>query len=160
MSLGRRGKSLMFGLTLLGMIGAATLPAAKAAEIHALDVTVHETLPPSGGKVVRGRFDGCAAVVVRTIRSGGSTWGDVKTYNGTKKVDCGSGNSLSISFKVTVAGCSTTSSGSWQVRRGTGRFASAEGGGKLVGTYTYQNGPGTWCQADGINDRYVGELRY
>lgn len=132
---------------------------AAAAQVP-VDFTVHETLPAlSLGRIVRGSLEHCAGATVKTTRAGGSEGGGVSTFNGSKKIDCGAGNTLTLAFKVQVAGCQKTNSGSWQVIRGTGVFASTRGQGRLVGTYTYRNGPGTFCKADGIDDRYTGKLQ-
>ena len=133
---------------------------AVAAQPVPVDFTVHETLPTlTQGSIVRGHLEHCAAARVTTIRAGASQPG-VSIFNGSKKIDCGSGTTLTLAFRVQTSGCARTDSGVWQVTRGTGLFAGAKGAGTLVGTYTRGIGPGSFCKSDGLNDRYTGRLEY
>lgn len=157
-----RGRSMVRAMLLL--VATSTLLAAApsvAAQPTPVDVTVHETIPTlTQGKIVRGHLDACTQVTVKTIRAGSSERGGVTTFNGSKKFDCGGGNTLTLAFSAKTSGCEETDNGSWQVVRGTGRFASARGQGRLVGSYTLGTGPGTFCKFDGIDDHYTGALQY
>jgi hypothetical protein len=131
-----------------------------AANARSVAFTVHETIPITQGRIVRGHIEGCASPVVRTIRAGSSARGEVTTFSGSKRFDCGSGNTITLAFKVSVSGCDRANTGSWKIARGTGLFAGAQGQGKLQGTYTLGRRPGTFCSNDGVDDRYTGEFRY
>lgn len=157
---GRTRRSLLLALA-SGALLALSQPAA-ATQVLPVDFAVHETLPSTTHGTLVGERppEGCERAIVTTIRAGRSQRGDVVTFSGSKKLDCGSGDTLTIAFKVSVSGCGASNAGTWQVTRGTGRFASAQGQGKLVGTYTLGTGLGTSCNADGVNDRYTGQLRY
>lgn len=146
--------ALALGMTLL------LTPLSAAQQASSVDLTVHETFSRTRGEVVRGHFDGCERVSIRTLQSGKSQRGGVATFTGSKRIDCGSGDTITLAFKVKTSECSKTNTGTWQVTRGTGQFESARGQGKLVGTYTYGDETGTFCHADGVNDRYTGELQY
>jgi len=148
--------------TLLPLATAAMLAFAQhaaAAELQSVDFTVHETIPLTVGKIVRGHLPGCPHPTVRTIRAGSSQSGTDTTFNGSKKFYCGPGDSLTISFRVKTSSCQSNDAGEWKVTRGTGAFAAAQGQGRLVGTYTLASGPGTFCSNDGVDDRYTGTLQ-
>lgn len=139
--------------------GAMLSLSAAADEIRRVDFTVHETLPTvTQGKIVKGGLDGCPSPVIRTTYGGGSQSHGAQVFNGSKKVDCGDGNTLTLAFRVSVSDCDRSNSGVWQVIRGTGIFAKAKGGGKLVGTYMLGKRRGDFCKADGLLDRYTGQL--
>ena len=74
------------------------------------------------------------------------------------EMGCGAGNTLTVSFRVTVSDCDRANGGVWQVVRGTGIFAKAQGGGKLTGTYMLGNRHGNFCEADGLLDHYTGQI--
>jgi hypothetical protein len=139
--------------------GAAISLSVVAEEAKRVDFTVRETLPTvTQGKIVKGALDGCPSPVIRTTHGGSSQSHGAQVFNGSKKVDCGAGNTLTLAFRVSVSDCDGTNSGVWEVKRGTGIFAKAKGGGKLVGTYTLGNGRGSFCEADGLLDHYTGRL--
>jgi hypothetical protein len=141
--------------------GAMVLSAQPSAAAQMLvDFTVHETNPNTQGEIIQGQLEGCPEPTVWTLNPGSSQSGPIMSFNGSKKIDCGDGNSLTIAFKVRTSECRPTAEGAWKVASGTGLFASAEGQGKLVGTYTLGNGSGTFCNKDGINDHYTGKLQY
>jgi hypothetical protein len=48
--------------------------------------------------------------------------------------------------------------GSWHLTGGTGAFAGAHGGGRLIGSYTLGGVPSDGCIADGIDDNYIGVI--
>lgn len=143
----------------LGLVAVAAPTLTFAADVHRLDIVVHETIPATHGVIVRGRIEGCPSASVRTIRAGSSQRIET-SFNGSKKFNCGSGNTLTLAFRVTVSGCSANNKGVWKVTRGTGIFFHAEGEGTLKGSYTSRGGPGTSCNADGIDDHYTGTLEY
>jgi hypothetical protein len=136
----------------------AAQPAA-AAGAKPVNFTVHETLPTLGvGRIVRGQLTDCPNPAVHTTSSGGSGHGGQMVFKGSKRFDCGGGNSLTLAFRVTTGKCQKTDAGVWKVVRGRGVFASAKGSGRLVGTYMLGNKPGTQCNADGLDDHYTGML--
>ena len=140
--------------------GAMLSLSAVGAEVQQVDFTVRETLPKvTQGKIVKGGLDGCPSPVIRTINGGASQSHGAQVFNGSKKFDCGAGNTLTLAFRVNVSDCDPTNSGVWQVTRGTGIFAGAQGSGKLVGSYMLGNRRGNFCETDGLLDRYTGELR-
>jgi hypothetical protein len=124
-----------------------------------VDFTVHE-IPGTQGKIIQGNLEGCAGGTVSTLNPGMTQNGPNATFNGTKLIDCGAGNTLTLIFRAKTSECLPTDEGAWKVASGTGLFASAEGQGKLVGTYFLGNGPGTYCNKDGIDDHYTGKLKY
>lgn len=135
-----------------------SLPSA-AEEAKRVDFTVQETLPQvTQGSIVKGGLDGCPSPVIRTTMAGSSQSHGAQVFNGSKKFDCGAGNTLTLAFRVSVSGCDSTSSGVWQVTRRTGSFAKAKGSGKLAGTYMLGKQRGTFCKADGLLDHYTGRL--
>ena len=139
--------------------GAMLAFAAAGAEVTRVDLTVYETLPTvSQGRIVDGSLDGCPSPVIRTVHSGASQPHGAQVFNGSKKFDCGAGNTLTVSFRVTVSDCDRANGGVWQVVRGTGIFAKAQGGGKLTGTYMLGNRHGNFCEADGLLDHYTGQI--
>ena len=141
----------------ISMLVAAQPAAAVGAK--PVNFTVHETLPTLGvGRIVRGQLADCPNPAVHTTSSGGSGHGGQMVFNGSKRFDCGGGNSLTLAFRVTTGKCQKTDAGVWKVVRGRGVFASAKGSGRLVGTYMLGNKPGTQCNADGLDD-HVGITR-
>lgn len=136
-------------------------PLAVAGEVYNLDFVVHETLPRvTIAKMIRGGMKNCEAASVHSTTAGGSQRGDVFTFKGSKKIDCGSGNTLTLAYKVTTSPCKATDSGIWEVVRGTGIFAAAKGQGDIVGRYTFEGGKGTFCKNDGVDDHYTGKIQY
>lgn len=138
--------------------GAAALPV-DAATADQIDVTVAESLPVSTpGEVTDdgGLEDfGCLGAEVATSDVSASSGGSAITFAGTKVFHCDDGT-LTLSFRTSTSACSTTDRGSWRVIDGTGDFEGASGGGQLIGTYT--GGDGTYCDNDGIDDRYIGVI--
>ena len=138
------------------VLGAAALPA-DAATANRIDLTVAESLPigSPGSMIVDTGLEafGCLGASVDTPTSSVSVSGPVSTFVGTKSFNC-TGGTLELSFRASTRDCSTTDRGTWRVTGGTGDFAGAHGGGRLIGTYT--GGAGTNCDNTGIDDRYIG----
>jgi len=132
----------------------------EASSVVRVDVTVAETLPLSvPGEVTADsglEAFGCLGADVETFPASVTTRGDVTRFTGTKDIECADGT-LTISYRARVRGCATTDRGVWRVVGGTGDFAGARGGGRLVGTYT--GGAGNACDNTGIDDRYRGVIR-
>lgn len=127
----------------------------EAATTSFIDVTVAETLAVTSGTVIADSGLGCSGGTVTTTSNPPVERGNVTRFSGTKQFDCGSGDTLSISFRVRARGCADRAFGGWRVIGGTGSFEDARGGGVLVGTYTGGNA----CTATGIDDRYRGVIR-
>lgn len=146
---------------MVGMVAAEVAPA-SAAPPTSVDFTVNESLPVgSPGDLVISDIDGCPAGVDSVVTSATTQTdtGPLTTFRGTKIVDCGEGDSFSLTFRATSSACSSTDSGTWKLTGGTGIFAGAKGHGSLIGTYTLLDGAGTFCDNDGINDRYTGKIK-
>jgi hypothetical protein len=154
---GRLWRSLLVAAAGCGAMVLSGQPTV-AAQVS-VDFTVREILGTQG-KIIQGNLEGCAGATVWTVNPGKSQNGPITTFNGSKKIDCGGGNTLTLIFRAKTSECLPTDEGAWKVASGTGLFASAEGQGKLVGTYFLGDGPGTFCNMDGIDDRYTGKLMY
>ncbi len=62
------------------------------------------------------------------------------------------GGSFDVHIHASVRPCDPQDQGSWVVTGGTGSLAGMHGAGTLVGTYYPTNS----CDAEGIDDHYVG----
>lgn len=156
----RFGRALVVGSILVGMVALAT-PAWAAPPI-AVDFTVSEALPVgAAGDLIDSDVPGCAPALgsVATTSATRTDTGPLTRFEGTKVIDCGGGNSFTLTFRATASGCSSTDSGIWKLVGGTGIFLGAKGHGSLVGTYTLGGGPGTFCDNDGIDDHYTGKIK-
>ena len=81
-------------------------------------------------------------------------------FTGSKLVDCGDGNTFSFFYWAWTRECLRTDRGGWFITGGTGAFAGASGFGRLVGTFFNSDGsPATYCDNDGIDDRWRGTIR-
>lgn len=133
---------------------------ASAAPPSAVDFTVSETLPiGTPGTLIASDIPGCASASVSTADVSVTETRRLTIFRGTKMLDCGAGDTLSLRFVAVVRGCSSTNFGVWRVTGGTGSFDDARGGGTLRGAYQFEGGPGTACENDGVDDRYTGRLR-
>ncbi len=134
---------------------------ASAAPPHGVDFTVSETLPIGTPGVVTdsdvpgGESGTVTTTEVDTIERGGRT-----VFVGTKIVDCGEGDTFTITFRAAGAECTATNSGRWTLVDGSGAFEDARGRGRLVGSYVAADGtPGDFCENAGVDDRYTGRIR-
>jgi hypothetical protein len=76
--------------------------------------------------------------------------GQAATFHLDKRLHCGDGTgTLTIRVNAATAHGSGHDQGGWSVESGTGAYATAAGGGKLVGDYV----------PNGIVDHYTGFLR-
>lgn len=154
-------RAVVAGLLMVGMISVGAAPA-SAAPPTSVDFTVNESLPlgSDGDLVSRNNLD-CPISVgsVDTLTVTVTETGPLTHFRGTKVVDCGGSDSFTLTFRATSSACSSTDSGRWKVIGGTGIFAGAKGHGSLVGTYTLGEGPGTFCDNDGIDDHYTGKIK-
>lgn len=149
-------------LVAVAVVGGSILVAgpASAESPEAVDFTVSETKAGGPGTLIESDIEGCSTLAtVETLDPSVTTTGAVITFAGTKIVDCGEGNTFTLTFRARVTGCSSTDFGTWRLVDGTGSFAGAKGQGQLLGTYTYEDGPGTQCENDGIDDRYTGKIK-
>ncbi len=155
------------GLILRSIVVAAIVAGASAfaAPVEAaaptdVDFTIREVLPVgTPGVMIASDIAVCPSAAVATIGATRTDSGPVSTFRGTKVIDCGGGDTFSVEFRASVTGCSSTDSGTWKVIDGTGVFTGAKGHGKLVGSYRFDGGAGTFCMTDGIDDRYTGKLK-
>lgn len=136
-------------------------PPASAASWASVDFTVNEALPiGTPGTISDSDLSECAAGTVTTPTVDVNELGRVTVYVGTKVLDCGDGNSLTIGFAAAGSECNATNRGLWWVTGGTGVYDGARGGGRLVGTYVAADGgPGDFCDNAGVDDRYTGRIR-
>lgn len=152
----RRWAGLLGAAAVCASLVATPTPAEAAATVTRVDVTVAESLAVTTGTVISdGGLDGlgCFDADVETSDLTVIERRDRTTFVGTKSIQCDEGT-LTLAFRASVRGCSTTDRGVWRVTGGTGDFADARGGGRLVGTYT--GGAGTSCDNTGIDDNYTG----
>jgi hypothetical protein len=155
---GRILRALAAAAILTGAV-AMTSPV-SAAPPTAVDFTVRESLPAgTPGVMISSDIAGCATATVATIDASRVDKGPITTFRGTKVIDCGGGDTFSLTFRARVRGCSPTDHGTWKVIAGTGAFSGAKGHGQLVGSYRYDGGAGTSCLTDGIDDHYTGRLK-
>lgn len=150
---GRRRRSLAMMAAAGAALALVPTSPAEAAPPARIDVTVSETLPVTTGSVLGSGF--CAGGTVSTGPVSVTTRRDVTRFSGEKVFDCGSGDTVTISFRARVRGCADSNRGSWRVVDGTGEFEDARGRGRLVGTYV----GGDACTASGVDDRYRGFVR-
>ncbi len=152
----RRLARLLLTLSIVGASLAAAAPASAARPVG-VDFTIAETIPVSApGIMVSSNIPDCSTASVQTTSVNSRTIGAVTLFAGTKVIDCGSGDSITLNFRAIVIGCATTDFGGWRAVSGTGVFDGVRGRGLLIGTY--QGGDGTACTATGIDDRYIGRL--
>lgn len=154
-------RGFVAGAIALGALATAT-PASAAPPI-AVDFTVSESLPVgTPGDLIVSDVPGCAAPAPASVTTPSATRtdsGPVVRFTGTKVVDCGGGDTFTLSFRASVSACDLTDSGRWKLVDGTGVFEGAKGNGRLVGTYTLGGGAGDFCDNDGIDDRYTGKIK-
>lgn len=132
---------------------------AVAAAPASVDFTVRETLPASPTNELIGTIPGCASPTVTTVDASLSQAGPFTVFQGTKVFDCGDEDTFSLTYRAAAFACSSHDWGTWRVVGGTGSFDGVRGSGLLVGTYRLGDGPGTFCEADGIDDRYIGRIK-
>lgn len=134
---------------------------ASAAPPTRVDFTVSETLPiGTPGVVTDSNVPGCASGTVTTSDLEITERRSRTTFRGTKLVDCGGGDTFTMSFRATGVECRDTIRGRWRIVDGTGTFEDARGSGRLVGSYVGADGtPGDFCDNVGVDDRYTGRIR-
>lgn len=137
-------------------------PTTSAARRTAVSFTVNETLPiGTPGTISDSDLPECAAGTATTPTVDVYERRLATVFVGTKVLDCGDGNSLTLRFVAVGRECTATNRGVWHVAEGTGVFDGARGGGLLVGTYVGAGGePGDFCNNTGVDDRYTGRIRF
>ena len=143
--------------------GAIAYPAVAAPQVS-VDFTVQEKLGSAPGTVAPGKLkssdiSGCLSGTVATIGAKASVDGDSSIFTGTKVITCGSGDTLTLTYRARTSRCAAADSGTWKVTGGTGIFATAKGQGQLTGRFRLGTGAGTFCKSDGIDDHYTGKLQ-
>lgn len=146
---------VLFVATVVGLS-----PAIAEARPTFIDVTIRETVPLTSGALVAGSIPGCAGPSVDTGPVTVTERPRRRAFAGSKTINCADGSTISLDFRVSRRGCADTNFGRWRVTGGTGAFADARGGGRLIGSYT-DNAPGgdPTCGDDLIDDRYIGRIR-
>ncbi len=91
--------------------------------------------------------DGTLSQDVRVVGRGAALMFDVHTM-----FTCTDGGSFDVHIHASVRPCDPQDRGSWVITGGTGILAGMHGAGTLVGTYYPTNS----CDAEGIDDHYVG----
>ncbi len=156
-------RAVVAGVLMVGMVMSSSAPASAAPPIS-VDFTVFEPLSSEGGPTVgvvvdSDDFLNCLNGSVVTSMTTVTQTGPLTKFQGSKIVDCGGNNTLSLTFRAKASPCSSTDSGTWKITGGTGGFAGAKGHGGLVGTYKLDDGLGTSCDNSGIADRYTGKIK-
>ena len=151
----------------IALVAAATIlviaiaPSATAAPPEAVDVTITETLDSGvpNGVYKTGSIPNCTTPTVTTPVASVVETPTTFRFAGEKVFHCDeAGNTFTIEFSARAKKCETTDSGSWRLIAGTGDFAGATGSGRLIGTYF--GGAGTACDNDGIDDRWIGKIKF
>ena len=123
-----------FALAVLGFLGLVHLPAARAETFQARGGYVDTNVEPN---TTKGKVTGEAA-------PGGAFLGHYwhrksfdgpTTADGRATLDFGNGNTLIIDYLFTYDAATGLFLGDYVVRRGTGSFKNATGGGDIVVTY-------------------------
>lgn len=131
---------------LLGAALASPVAAASRVQI-VIDVnsmTGTETFVATGG------FCPSGSAVSHDFRSTGHGENHAFTFHLAKTLTCADGSgTLTILVDAATTDGASGDQGGWSVGSGTGAWASAAGGGNVVGTYV----------PTGIIDRYTGEIR-
>lgn len=150
---------LVAGMLLaVGLVG--TGAPAQAAPPTSVDFTVEEALPVvTPGTFSGADIPGCPSGTVDTTSATATPLGSKTRFSGTKVIDCGASGTITIEFRATSAPCWSEAVGRWKIVSGTGSYASAKGGGALIGSYTLGAGAGDFCTNDGIDDRYIGKIK-
>ena len=143
--------------TLAGLAGAALLALAIAAPAAAGSGRVAITLDASFDTGIETFTAGGAFCPAGTAETPGIFFagrGRAATFHLFKVLTCTDGSgSLTIRIDAATIDGAPGDQGGWSVVEGTGAYAGAGGGGRLVGTY-YDNGGGD----RGVIDRYTGAI--
>ncbi len=128
------------------LLAAATQPAAAAGTVS-ITIDVNQS---AGTELFTADGPFCAS---GSAISGNFTFaggGRASTFHLQKVLTCDDGSgTLTINVDAATANGADHDQGGWSVASGTGDYATASGGGRLVGYY----------QQDGIVDHYTGVLR-
>jgi hypothetical protein len=140
---------ILIRVALAGLL--SVLVAAPAAAAGATNTTIEitgiagvETFTTTGGLLCP---DGTSENFFENF--GGSPFSHAGTFHGYKTLTCNDGSgTFSITYDAGTVWGSPQDQGGWKVIGGTDDYASLQGGGNLVGTYT----------DDGIIDLYTGRV--
>jgi len=138
-------RSTAIALVLGGVIASAAAAANRVQiVIDANNVTGTESFAATGG------FCPTGTAVSHDFRSTGHGQNHAFTFHLEKTLTCADGSgTLTIRVNAATADGAPGDQGGWSVMAGTGAWATASGGGNLVGTYV----------PTGIIDRYTGVLQ-
>jgi len=148
----------VFGATAIA--GAVVAASPVSAAPVGIDVTISETIPLTTGTLTDGSIPACTSPTVTTFDATATTYGSLQVFRGVKEFDCGGGDTFTLRYAAATSGCAAYDFGFWRVTGGSGEFDGLRGRGVLIGSYTLDGEPGDACNNNGIDDRYIGVLRF
>jgi hypothetical protein len=140
-----RALLLLAAGVVVGVLAAASVAAPATKVAFVVDQQIS-----GAGTVLVSSIPGCPTGTV-TSDSAGFVHGAIGHFVGTHTIDCGDGNTFTLSYIAHARIGSPTDSGTWKIVAGTGAYADMKGNGTIAGTY--------YLDFTGILDNYAGTIQ-